>query len=395
MAPSSHRHCSRTSAEVRDDTSWAQDNPCSSGFQNARDSYDAHGHRKLVTVEQYSQAVLEIVARHSNARSLDPQQLRRELRYLDTQVKTCVTGEALASNSPLLIKRRAYSDTAGHAPQQKASPKRRETKSADHQVGTWSTSELVSRRVHRFVERWDGVGSWQTIRIEERDSELVVEEGEVCSENRYTDVNPTRLRRVPDLESSIVRCTMNVDAIREHEAHKSECLKVVRDQENDVARRLDLSRETAHHTDGRHVENLRKLVVKRGNNAKGSVGGLDGNWAQSETQYTLKNDNECRKVRNNIPHGHPTAVFPVHRRFHEESSPCRLDDAGPCVREDISKRRAVPTALPSATQVAHSPVTPKPTRSQTRVVTPNGPQMAVRSIPTCSSEKSRYPSCPQ
>jgi hypothetical protein len=62
--------------EVRDSTSWAQDNPCAAGFQKPRDFYEALGHCKLVTVEQCSQAVLEIVACHSDARILDPQQLR-------------------------------------------------------------------------------------------------------------------------------------------------------------------------------------------------------------------------------------------------------------------------------------------------------------------------------
>jgi hypothetical protein len=121
MARQDMHHHSRTS-KVRDSTSWAQDNPCAAGFQKSRDFYEAHGHHKLVTVEQYT-AVLERHIDHIYAGIFDPQEFRRELRDLYTQVKTCVTGEALASSSPLLIERRAYSNTAGHAPQHRPSPK--------------------------------------------------------------------------------------------------------------------------------------------------------------------------------------------------------------------------------------------------------------------------------
>jgi hypothetical protein len=63
-------------------TSWAQDNPCSSGFQKTRDFHNAHGRCKLVMVKQYSQAVVEIATCHMEASIFDPQQLKQELKYL-------------------------------------------------------------------------------------------------------------------------------------------------------------------------------------------------------------------------------------------------------------------------------------------------------------------------
>jgi hypothetical protein len=44
---------------------------------------------------------------------------------------------------------------------------------------------------------------------ERRDSELVVGEREPCSENRYTEMNSTQSRRVPDLKNNSICCSMN------------------------------------------------------------------------------------------------------------------------------------------------------------------------------------------
>ncbi|KAF8232148.1 hypothetical protein L208DRAFT_1397923 [Tricholoma matsutake] len=143
MAHQDTHHHSHTS-KVQDSTSWAQDNPCAAGFQKSRDFYEAHGHHKLVTVEQYSQAVLEIVAHHL---------------------------EAVASSSPLLISRRAYRDTTGHAPQHKPSPK---VKKNDRQkvkvIEKEQRQEMRTTNRPRSYEQGDGCCA-------EKTRGLVVEQG--------------------------------------------------------------------------------------------------------------------------------------------------------------------------------------------------------------------------
>jgi hypothetical protein len=51
-----------------------------------------------------------------------------------------------------------------------------------------------------------------------------------------------------------------------------EVKSLVPDQSNDVSRRLEPSRETAHCTDERCVEELRNLIVERGNGTERAVG---------------------------------------------------------------------------------------------------------------------------
>jgi hypothetical protein len=68
-------------------------------------------------------------------------------------------------------------------------------------------AEEVAETTQRDVELVD-VGRLEAM-TEKRDSELIVEEREPCSENRDTEVNPTRLRRVPDLKNNQTRCFVN------------------------------------------------------------------------------------------------------------------------------------------------------------------------------------------
>jgi hypothetical protein len=69
---------------------------------------------------------------------------------------------------------------------------------------------------------------------------------------------------------------------------------LVPDQLNDVAHRLELSRETAHRTDERRVEILENLVVDRGKSVECAVGESAPHWACYGAQYFLSNDGEHR-----------------------------------------------------------------------------------------------------
>jgi hypothetical protein len=64
-------------------------------------------------------------------------------------------------------------------------------------------------------------------------------------------------------------------------------------QSNNVAHHLELSMEMAHCKDEHCVKKLKHLIMILGNNATGTVDGLDGNWAWSKIQDTLRNDDQC------------------------------------------------------------------------------------------------------
>ena len=73
MANIGHHHCSRTS-EVRDGTSWAQDNPVPPMY-GAQD-YDAYGHRihrgnEEVFAEQFARVMSGMVSHYRRATNPD------------------------------------------------------------------------------------------------------------------------------------------------------------------------------------------------------------------------------------------------------------------------------------------------------------------------------------
>jgi hypothetical protein len=87
--------------------------------------FDANEHRicissKELAAKHFAQATSELVDRCRSAIIYDPRQLCREVRAL----ANCFTKQfeaqpgAVASSPPLLVERRAYSDPAGHRPQQ-------------------------------------------------------------------------------------------------------------------------------------------------------------------------------------------------------------------------------------------------------------------------------------
>lgn len=176
---------------------------------------------------------------------------------MDTQVKTCASGEAVASSSPLLISRRAYRDTTGHAPQHKPSPK---VKKNDRQkvkvIEKEQRQEMRTTNRPRSYEQGDGCCA-------EKTRGLVVEQG----------------------RNGVVQ------AVKESNQRKVGYR--VLGQSNNVSRCLEPLRETAHHTDERHVKISKNLVVERGDGAKRAVGKSTPPWAQCETQGMLSNDDTC------------------------------------------------------------------------------------------------------
>ena len=113
----SRNHCSHTS-EVRDGTSWAQDNPCSAGIQRARYSYNDSAHRSLHNelIDKFIRTMSDLSCHYKEMIIYNPRVLYREFRAL----KDCLNEQvsALARSAPLCIKRHTYSVPAGQTSQQ-------------------------------------------------------------------------------------------------------------------------------------------------------------------------------------------------------------------------------------------------------------------------------------
>ena len=130
-----HHHWSHTS-EVRDGTSWAQDNPEPTSY-GAQD-YNAHRHcipkgDVKVFAEQFARAMSGMVSRYRRATDPDSQQLCREVRATAIRFAKQIAAQAgaIASCSPSRVNRHACSDTAGHEHQQRPCPNRDKAKMTD------------------------------------------------------------------------------------------------------------------------------------------------------------------------------------------------------------------------------------------------------------------------
>jgi hypothetical protein len=207
-----------------------------------------------------------------------------------------------------------------------------------------------------------------------------------------------------------------IPTIREREAHKSECLKVVRDQENDVARRLELSRETAHRTDGRRGEKSRNLAVRRGDGTS-VVGDSAPGCAHYKAQHTVRNDDKhhwstrdgsldderCVEVPGSNEQGWRGEEVTMRTQrdlelvdvedmdvvFGKPRYEDELDAFTPSSSlkqlylenksKTVSTRRVVSPAPPPAVSMGCVPVSPRPTHSKMRNDHPHGPPLAVLS----------------
>jgi hypothetical protein len=131
-------------------------------------------------IAEYARAMSDLIRSYQKATNYDSRsQLDREVRVLTTcftkQIET--QAKAMASQSPLLVEKRAYSERAGHAPQLPQSFERSETTTDQCHV------EVVEDQQNAVHQRA------VVVVIDERDSELVHPIGRgLCSGNpRHSD----------------------------------------------------------------------------------------------------------------------------------------------------------------------------------------------------------------
>jgi hypothetical protein len=384
MADHCHRHRRSRTSEVRDGTSWAQDNPVPLMY-GARD-YDAYGHRihggnEEVFVEQFARAMSAMVSRNRRVTNPDSRQLGREVRALIDCFTKQVESQAgvIASSSPLLVEQRAYSETAGHVQLPQHSERQEETDDRRTVQVVEGCLELMSDTAHRIEE---------------------------CRAEKLKDLAVARGRNGAP-------CTVNKPDQRKVESHQN--------LRNDIQRRLDKLSETAHQKDECCVEKLKDLASKQGNGATHAVSDSVQTWAQYEAQHKLKDNDTHRssdgkRCRDDRRYLHSSKSSPAGRGgvgylptkrdlelvvvgekgtvFKKPTRSEKLDmDAssrrGPDVKNNdtrcsmgklVSKRRVAHTAPLPAISTRDSPRSPQPTRPHTLDGSSYGPQMAVTSI---------------
>jgi hypothetical protein len=310
----------------------------------------------------------------------------------------------MASQSPLLVEKQAYSERAGHARQLPQSFERSETTTNQHHV------EVVEDQQNAVCQQA------VVVVIDERDSELVHPIGRgLCSGNlRHSDELDTFTLspRQPSLKNNrnhLLNGDWRLDDGRRcFKISGSNALPVGQGRRGEEVDVME--------------EQVSELVVVE---EMGAVLGkprrsdeLDAN-ALSERQSNLKNNRiHCSmnenvskqqaappvlppavrticvpdapkpthsKTRNDLPHGPPVAVLSSHPRFHKESPCHHLEGTKLCqndkvyfsMNKDVSKRWTVPLAPSPYTQVKDIPVSQDQTQSQTCYKSLYSPQLAV------------------